>query len=138
MIQYLAKSIILICLVSFPADCSWGQTAHGAAKLYKEGQELQQKSKSTSDLEKAVQKYEQALAICRKLGDRKGESACLNNIGVVYKSLSQYSKALDYYENSLEISRKIGDSSRVYHQTWTSTVGLCLQHMVYTAPRYPD
>jgi tetratricopeptide (TPR) repeat protein len=60
---------------------------------------------------KALESYDQALAITRKLGDKKGESKTLNNIGVVYDNLGQYSKALEFYQQALAIARKISDKA---------------------------
>jgi tetratricopeptide (TPR) repeat protein len=80
--------------------------------MLKEAHELQQKAKSQGDLEKAMQKYEQALSAFSKIGKKTGEAVCPNNIGLVYKSWGQYAKALEYYEKSLEITRKIGDTKQ--------------------------
>ncbi|MCP4698572.1 MAG: tetratricopeptide repeat protein, partial [Gammaproteobacteria bacterium] len=57
---------------------------------------------------KALEYNEQALAIHREIGDRRGEGRDLGNIGVVYGNLDQY-KALEYYEQALVIIREIGD-----------------------------
>jgi tetratricopeptide (TPR) repeat protein len=49
------------------------------------------------------------LAIRQELGDKSGEGADLNNIGVVYKNLGDYPKALDYLKQALKIKKEIGD-----------------------------
>ncbi|HAZ49104.1 MAG TPA: hypothetical protein DCZ55_32820, partial [Cyanobacteria bacterium UBA11371] len=42
---------------------------------------------------KALEFYQQALAISREVGDRAGEGVTLSSIGLVYGSLGQYPKA---------------------------------------------
>jgi tetratricopeptide (TPR) repeat protein len=105
-----ASIFIIIAAVVLGATVhSFAQTAQDAVRLYKEGQELYNKAASRGDMEKALQKFEQALSIFQRVGQKKGEAACLNNIGLVYRSWGQYAKALEYYEKSLAITRKIGD-----------------------------
>ena len=104
--------MVMVLVVVCAATLSWGQTAQDALSMLKEAHELQQKAKSQGDLEKAMQKYEQALSAFSKIGKKTGEAVCLNNIGLVYKSWGQYAKALEYYEKSLEITRKIGDTKQ--------------------------
>ena len=58
---------------------------------------------------KALEYFQQALAISREVGDRAGVGITLNNIGVVYESLGQYPKALEYYQQALAIRKEIGD-----------------------------
>jgi CHAT domain-containing protein len=68
---------------------------------------------------KALDYYQQALTIMRELGDKKGESADLNNLGVLYKTLGKYQKAKDAFQDSLTIRIAIGIG-----ETWTSQSGL--------------
>ncbi|MEM9482297.1 MAG: CHAT domain-containing protein, partial [Cyanobacteria bacterium P01_F01_bin.116] len=58
---------------------------------------------------RALEFYEQSLAIRQEIGDRRGEGTMLSNVGNVYASLGQYSKALEFYEQSLSIRQEIGD-----------------------------
>jgi CHAT domain-containing protein/Tfp pilus assembly protein PilF len=58
---------------------------------------------------RAIDLYEQALIVYREIGDRHGEAASLNNLGVCYKAVAEYERAIDYYEQSLAISQEIGD-----------------------------
>ena len=44
----------------------------------------------------ALKNFEQALVITKEIGERKGEGAILNNIGLIYKNLGEYTKALKY------------------------------------------
>ena len=64
---------------------------------------------SLSEFNQAIDFYDQALSIARKLGDRNGESASLNNLGESYRNLGKYQQAIQVYQQSLGISREIGD-----------------------------
>jgi tetratricopeptide (TPR) repeat protein len=59
--------------------------------------------------QEALRYYEQALAICREVGDRGGEGATLNNLGLVYDALGQQQEALRYFEQALAVCREVGD-----------------------------
>jgi CHAT domain-containing protein/Tfp pilus assembly protein PilF len=59
----------------------------------------------------ALEKFQSALDIYKKIGNRTGEGTTLNNIGGVYDNLGQYPKALATYQKSLVISKEIGDRS---------------------------
>jgi CHAT domain-containing protein len=62
-----------------------------------------------SQFREALQSWEQALTIYRKIGNRQGEAASLGNLGLAYNSIGQYQKAIKFYEQSLDIDRKIGN-----------------------------
>lgn len=64
---------------------------------------------NVSQFRAAMQSWEQALAIYRKIGDRQGEGNALGNLGLGYDSLGDYRLAIDFYEQSLVIIRGIGD-----------------------------
>jgi predicted ATPase/class 3 adenylate cyclase len=53
--------------------------------------------------------HEDALAIRRELGDRKGEAASLNNIGIVALDQGDTASARAMHEQSLQIAREIGN-----------------------------
>ena len=61
------------------------------------------------DRQQALDYYQQALPIRREVGDRAGEAATLNNIGLVYDGLGDRQRALDYYQQALPILREVGD-----------------------------
>ncbi len=61
------------------------------------------------DARKAIQFYEEHLAIAREIGDRRGEGADLNNLGVAYAALGDARKAIEFYEQRLAIARELGD-----------------------------
>jgi tetratricopeptide (TPR) repeat protein len=60
-------------------------------------------------LKKAIEYYEQALAIAREIEYRQGEGVDLGNLGNAYYSLGEIRKAIEYYEQALEIAKEIGD-----------------------------
>ncbi len=64
-----------------------------------------------SQYTKAIEYYEQALAIAREVGNRSSEGIALNNVGLAMANLSQYTKAIEYYEQALVIAREVGNRS---------------------------
>src|SRR6266540_466067 len=60
-------------------------------------------------MQKALEKYNEALPIRRAVGDRKGEAQTLYNIGALYYRLGDMQKALEKNNESLLIQRAIGD-----------------------------
>jgi len=60
----------------------------------------------TNDPVKALSYAEQALALAQYSGDQSGESASLNNIGVVYRHTGDLDKALTNYMASLKIQEE--------------------------------
>ena len=57
---------------------------------------------------RAIELYEQALAIDRELGHRNGEAADLGNLGLSYAELGQTGRAIELYEQALAIERETG------------------------------
>ncbi|WP_293271681.1 MULTISPECIES: CHAT domain-containing tetratricopeptide repeat protein [unclassified Microcoleus] len=78
-------------------------------RLFKQGHQQHK----LSQFREALQSWEQALAIYREIGYRKGEASCLGNLGTVYYSLGQCDKAIEFHEQSLVISREIRDRDAV-------------------------
>jgi tetratricopeptide (TPR) repeat protein len=62
----------------------------------------------TGKLTAALGYYEQALPILREAGNRVGEAATLNNIGLVHDGRGDGQAALSYYEQALLILREVG------------------------------
>ena len=58
---------------------------------------------------RAIEHYEQDLAIRRQIGDRRGEGSALGNLGLAYADLGETRRAIEYYERRLAIAREIGD-----------------------------
>jgi hypothetical protein len=53
--------------------------------------------------------YSQALPIWREVGNRRGETATLNNLGRVYSDLGEKNKALEFDYQALSIWREVED-----------------------------
>jgi tetratricopeptide (TPR) repeat protein len=64
---------------------------------------------SLSEYNRAIEFFQQALEISRKIADRNGEAASLNNLGNAYDLLGQYQQAIHFHQQSLEIKKEIGD-----------------------------
>jgi tetratricopeptide (TPR) repeat protein len=64
---------------------------------------------SLSEFNRAIDFFQQALVLSRKLADRKGESKAHLGLGNAYYSLGQYQQAIYFYQQSLEIFKEIGD-----------------------------
>ena len=58
---------------------------------------------------RAIEHYEQHLAIAREIGDRQGEGNALANLGLARAELGEPRKAIELYEQQLRIARAIGD-----------------------------
>ncbi len=103
-----ALFLLLILALPFPCGVS-AQPGKEADELFSRGQELFNTSRSRADMEKALEMFEKALAINKKLGRISPQGWNLNDIGLVYRSWGQYQKALDYFEQALQIHRKTGN-----------------------------
>ncbi len=68
--------------------------------------------------EKAIEYYEQALAINHEVKDRSGEGSALIELGRAYAKMSRYEKAIEYGEQALVIFRELkardGEASALY------------------------
>ncbi len=58
---------------------------------------------------RAIEFYEQQLAIAREIGDRRGEGSTLGNLGNAWADLGEPRRAIEFYEQQLVIAREIGD-----------------------------
>ena len=79
-------------------------SSDAAQTAFEEGLQLY-KQGTAEALRGAIVKYEEALKLYRKAGDREQEATTLNNIGSVYSALGQKQKALEYDSQSLPLSR---------------------------------
>jgi CHAT domain-containing protein/Flp pilus assembly protein TadD len=61
------------------------------------------------DYRKAVEYYQQRLAIAREINDRMGEGNAMGNLGNAYLAQGDYRKAVEYYQQRLAIAREIND-----------------------------
>lgn len=78
--------------------------------------ELGRICRTVGQRERARQYLEQALVLCREVGDRSAEATALSFMGSVYADLGQKEEALKYLEKALNIRREIGDRNG---QGWT-------------------
>ncbi|MEG4034240.1 CHAT domain-containing tetratricopeptide repeat protein [Microcoleus sp. S36b_A4] len=76
-----------------------------AERLFQQGNQQYK----ISQFREALHSWEQALTICRKIGNRQGEANCLGNLGNAYYSLGQFHRAIEFLKQSLVIKREIGD-----------------------------
>ncbi len=79
-----------------------------ANALYKEGKQLYEQGTGESLL-KAIAKFEQALPLYQKIGDRSSEAFTVAHLGKIYSDLGQQQKALFYLNQALLLRRQIGD-----------------------------
>ena len=63
--------------------------------------------------DKAIENYQQALTLFRKLGREDGIALSLGNIGLAYWSWGQHDKAIKNYQQALVINRKLGKEDGV-------------------------
>lgn len=61
-----------------------------------------------SDLSKGFEKYEEAVALRRSIGDRWGEAQLRNNFGLLHSKLGQNREAVDQLKLALAIWRELG------------------------------
>jgi predicted ATPase/class 3 adenylate cyclase len=61
--------------------------------------------------ERARELFEEALAYFRKSGDRAGEAACLNSLGIVARSLEDVNAAEELFDAATALRRELGDVS---------------------------
>jgi tetratricopeptide (TPR) repeat protein len=72
---------------------------------------------------RAIEHYQQALAIAREAGDRGIESSALGSLGNSYADLGQTGRAVEHYQQALAIAREIGD--RGSEGLWLGGLGSC-------------
>ncbi|GAB4202549.1 MAG: hypothetical protein Fur006_56170 [Coleofasciculaceae cyanobacterium] len=63
----------------------------------------------TSQIEAALQSFQQALVIYREIKDRQGEARALGSLGATYLSLNDLAHAIKYIEQSLTIAKEINN-----------------------------
>jgi len=61
------------------------------------------------EVRRAIEYYEQALAIDLEIGDRQAEGADLGNLGSAYCRLGEVRQGIEYHEQALAIAHEIGD-----------------------------
>jgi tetratricopeptide (TPR) repeat protein len=74
-----------------------------------------------SEFKKAIEFYEQALALARESEDRGGESLALGRLGNPHYSLGELNVAINYYKEALDIARDIDDKTNEWK--WINNLG---------------
>src|SRR5215213_9035145 len=59
--------------------------------------------RTAESMRRAIEKYQDALSLCRASGDRRMESYSLTEMGLIYGDLGEYQKALDSYTQAQTI-----------------------------------
>jgi tetratricopeptide (TPR) repeat protein/CHAT domain-containing protein len=85
------------------------QSKEAGVKLFNEAKMIDDKARTNEDLEKAIEKYEQALRIFEKVKFGKGIGWAGNNLGMIYAGRGQDAKAVECYEKSLAAKRALQD-----------------------------
>ncbi|NJO31657.1 MAG: tetratricopeptide repeat protein, partial [Richelia sp. SL_2_1] len=91
---------------SSPSDATEAE----ALKLMQEGLQLQ-KQGSKESLLAARKKYEAALVLWQKLGNKTGQAVNLLSIGRIYSDLGEKQKALQFFNQALPLYRAVGNRS---------------------------
>ncbi|MGD1904753.1 MAG: CHAT domain-containing protein [Leptolyngbyaceae cyanobacterium] len=83
---------------AFPQESRLGEgrSLHNLGLVYR----------AQGDTQRAIELYEQSLAIFRELNDRLRETIALGSLGNVYSVLGQYPQAIGIYEDLLAISEE--------------------------------
>jgi CHAT domain-containing protein/Tfp pilus assembly protein PilF len=81
-----------------------------AQQIFSEGQQLLAEETAVSQ-RKAIEKFAEASALWRAVGDKRREAIALSFIGKVHDVLGDKEKALDYYTQTLSLVRTVGDRS---------------------------
>ncbi len=68
-----------------------------------------------SDYPKALDYHHRSLKLREEIGDKRGVSGSLGNIGIIYYNQSDYLNALDFFQRSLKIKEEIGDKNGISH-----------------------
>lgn len=85
--------------------------ATAAEKLFAEGQQLVGQATADS-LRQAIQKFQEARAVWRQEGDRRGEAEALSAMGGPYAHGGQMGKALESFNEARALWHDVGDQRR--------------------------
>ncbi|NEQ37224.1 MAG: tetratricopeptide repeat protein [Okeania sp. SIO3I5] len=108
-------------LVQGEEERSLDSISQEAQRLLLEGTQLYQQGTKES-VQKALQKWEKALPLLRKLGNKPGEAIVLTALAKVYDDLGENQKALLFYYQSLSLSREVEDKK--IEATTLNNIGL--------------
>jgi len=100
---------ILFCLLVTLSPVSHAQTPQQERSIAMALFNDAQRRAAGSDFRGAVEKWEAALVIFRRHGNKKAVSVTLENLGITYGNLKDYRKAIACYEEDLAIAESLGD-----------------------------
>ncbi len=86
-----------------------GQSKDDGIRLFKEALALDEKAQSHADMQRTMDKYQQALRIFERTGFKKGIGVVANNMAIIYDHLGKYDKAMELHEKALAIRRELKD-----------------------------
>jgi predicted ATPase/class 3 adenylate cyclase len=78
------------------------------------------------DFESATTYADQALALYRAIGDRRGEAVSLLSLGIATERQAEYTRSIAYYEDGIAILRELGERHRL--SKGLNGLGLALWH----------
>ncbi|WP_236144617.1 CHAT domain-containing protein [Nostoc sp. CMAA1605] len=81
-----------------------------AQQVYQQAKQLYDQ-KTVAARQQALQKFEQALDLYRRDGDRSSQAAVLTYIGKIHSDFGEKQTAQDYYQKALSIYQQIGNKS---------------------------
>ena len=61
------------------------------------------------DFRKAIESFQQGLAIAKEVGHKESEGRAYGNLGIAYNYLYDVSKAVDFHQKKVSIAKLIGD-----------------------------
>ncbi|MBD2488625.1 CHAT domain-containing tetratricopeptide repeat protein [Aulosira sp. FACHB-615] len=85
-------------------------TRAAAQQAYNEGFELYKQGTAES-LQQAIAKWQTALPLWQKLGDKSNEALTLLGIGTIYNSLGEKQQALSFFNQALPLYRAVDNRS---------------------------
>src|SRR5262249_1359670 len=86
-----------------------------AERAFAAGEQL--RNQATAESRRgAASKYEEALALYRAVGDRRGEAFPLHSLGVIYYWLGDRRQSLAYHQQALPLMQAVGDRQA---EAWT-------------------
>ncbi|MGO9116896.1 MAG: CHAT domain-containing protein, partial [Desulfomonilaceae bacterium] len=109
MTRFLVRVAVVVLAVCLLPALGSAQSMEQASKLIDQGRALRDNSKSKSDMELALQKFQSALAIYEKVRSQKGQGVALHHMARAYQASGQSQKALEYFEKSLALFKKSGE-----------------------------
>ncbi|MDE5087175.1 MAG: CHAT domain-containing protein [Trichodesmium sp. St16_bin2-tuft] len=91
---------------------SYAQSSNSQAEKLKQLIKTAQQQIGQYQYQESIETFQQALAIARKIKDRKYEAMANLGLGYVYSDIGKPQKALEYYEKALPIWQEVGARSQ--------------------------